>query len=174
MKWLQETNVKLWQMMLGFVLSTFIAAGISVPVNQWIADHQLASNQKLAEVNDFLKASQEFESLTRIYVTKLTDKNAPDKSAREALISNIQRQYFLSKIAQSSLPENDKAEAVAYQRELTQLIRYINATTDVPTATGFVQSLNDTLVQRNRLISVMRNSAGLPSESTSSSTTENT
>lgn len=162
---LTTTNVPAWLIAAGFVGSLLLNSFATYLITQAGDQQQVVREAKVSDVNEFLKASEEFEALTRVFMTKVVDKNAVDPAAREALLANIQRQHIMLDNANAYLTTDQRAVTTQYQRDLVALSARLQEASDIPTTAPVWRQMNDTLLHRRTVVAELRRAAGLPTNS---------
>lgn len=167
LQFLNSTQLKLWHMVVGFAATS----ALSLWAADWNEQRQTTNTQRINEVVEFQKVSQEFEELTRAYMTRVAEQpEKVDPAAREALLANIQRQYIAIRRAKPFIPSERRVVTKEYESELVALSGELQrADGDILTTTPVWQRLNTTVQKRDAVVTELRRAANLPIEETAAS-----
>lgn len=158
-------QLRLWHMVVGFVLTT----AVSVAISHFSGQAAMVQSQRIAEVSKFTASSQEFDNLTRQYMYSVINQNDDRPRLRDAVIGNMQRQYSDLETAKVYLGPNGRLVAERYQRSLLDLTSKLHADEDAATIEPFFEELNIALQVRDVLQDSLRRRAGLPTDREGSS-----
>ena len=152
----------------GWMASLVIAGAIGSYI-QSLADHKKlleaqTETQKAAEINAFLKVSQEMYPLVSDEVTALKAKSARKSDASKALVKNLEVQSTTLSDAASYLPDSSKSVAVAYQGNLLSMLSEARQINEPTQAKAFVAALHDAVINGCKVTLGLRQSAGLPKQ----------
>ena len=158
---LNSSELKLWHMIVGFA----VTSALSIYGADWIDHRQMVNAQRVSEVTEFQKVSQDFEELTRVYMTKVADTNKVDPAAREALLANIQRQFIALRRARPFIAPEKREVTTEYEHELVALSGDLqNADSDIFSTRPVWQRLNTAIQRRDAVVTELRRAAKLPIE----------
>lgn len=159
---LNSTQLKLWHMVVGFA----VTSALSLWAGDWNEQRQTINTQRINEVVEFQKVSQEFEELTREYMTRVAERpEQVDPAAREALLANIQRQFIAIRRAKPFIPSDRRVVTKEYESELIALSGELQrADGDILTTAPVWQRLNTTVQKRDAVVTELRRAANLPIE----------
>jgi hypothetical protein len=159
---LTATDVPVWLLAVGAIFSLVLTNSVTFWVAREAAQHQTVENAKIADVGEFLKTSNDFENLTRIFMAKVVEKNASDPAAREALLANIQHQHLVLEGTDAYLSTVQREATKRYRSDLVRLSATLQTADDIPSTAPVWRQLNTTLVDRRQVVSALRTAAGLP------------